>query len=114
MPIHTSPQNAFRALADPTRRQILNHLSEGEMTIAQVCQRFEFTRGAIKKHLTILNEGNLIEVEARGRERINRLNPEGLKPVSEWLSFFDQFWDDRLGSLKNVIEKQSQKGNEND
>ena len=109
-----SPQNAFRALADPTRRQILSHLAGSEMTIGQVCDQFEVTRGAIKKHLTILAEGNLIHVEARGRERINRLNPAGLKPVSEWLGFFDQFWDDRLGNLKSAIEKQSKKGNSND
>ncbi len=112
--ISNSPQGAFRALADPTRRQILSYLADGDMTIAQVSDRFDVTRAAIKKHLIILAEGNLIEVEARGRERLNRLNPGGLKPVSEWLGFFDQFWDTRLGSLKSVIEKDLKKEKTND
>ena len=107
-------QNSFRALADPTRRQILNHLAEGEMTIAQVSDQFEITRGAIQKHLNILAQGNLIEMETRGRERLNRLNPAGLKPVTDWLGFFDQFWDTRLGNLKLAIEKDTKKGKIND
>ena len=97
-------QGAFRALADPTRRQILTHLSTGDMTIGQVCDRFDVTRGAIKKHLTILQEGGLITVHPRGRERINRIRPMALKPVSDWLGYFDRFWDNRLADLKTAIE----------
>ncbi len=111
---HHSPQGAFRALADPTRRQILSYLADGEMTIAQVSDKFNVTRGAIKKHLTILAEGDLIKVRTQGRERINRLNPAGLKPVSEWMSFFDQFWDARLGKLQTAIEKENRQGKSND
>ncbi len=101
-------QNAFRALADPTRRDILRLLSAQDMTIAQVSDRFEMTRGAVKKHLTVLSDGGLIHVEARGRERINRLNPAGLTPVLGWLEFFDRFWDDRLADLKSNIEQEIQ------
>ncbi|MHA1525382.1 MAG: ArsR/SmtB family transcription factor [Alphaproteobacteria bacterium] len=97
-------QGAFRALADPTRRQILLHLSVADMTIAQVSDRFEMTRGAVKKHLIILEEGNLISVHTQGRERINRLEPSGLKSVSQWLNHFSKFWDDKLGNLQSAIE----------
>lgn len=97
-------QPAFRALADPTRRQILHLLTGQEMTIAQVSDRFDMTRAAVKKHLTVLGDGGLITVEARGRERINRLNATGLKPVVDWLSTFEIFWDDRLAALKSAIE----------
>ena len=105
-------QSAFRALADPTRRQILMHLSMEEMTIGKVSSRFDMTRGAIKKHLTILEEGKLISVHSRGRERINRLEPMGLKSVSEWLNYFSQYWDDRLVDLRSAIE--NEKGKKND
>ncbi|WP_171228477.1 helix-turn-helix transcriptional regulator [Ruegeria sp. HKCCA4008] len=98
-------QNAFRALADPTRRSIVRLLSSQDMTIGQLTDRFDMTRAAVKKHLTILSDGGLITVEARGRERINRLEPQGMAPVLDWLSYFDQFWDDRLNSLKEAIER---------
>lgn len=98
-------QPAFRALADPTRRDILRLLGSSDLTIAQVSDHFDMTRAAVKKHLTVLSDGGLITVEARGRERINRLNAEGMKPVLSWLEYFDQFWDDRLASLKSAIEK---------
>jgi len=98
-------QGAFRALADPTRRAILMHLSDTDMTIAEVSDRFEMTRGAIKKHLTILEEGRLISVHAKGRERINRLEPAALKSAAEWLNHFSRFWDTKLGTLADAIEK---------
>lgn len=98
-------QPAFRALSDPTRRTILKHLAGNDMTIAQVADNFDMTRAAVKKHLTILTDGGLVTVTARGREKINSLNPDGFKPVLSWLEFFDQFWDDRLADLKTAIEK---------
>ncbi|WP_120636168.1 helix-turn-helix transcriptional regulator [Ruegeria sp. EL01] len=103
--MNTQAQNAFRALADPTRRDIVQILATQEMTIGQLTDRFDMTRAAVKKHLTVLSDGGLISVEARGRERINRLEPQGMAPVLDWLSYFDQFWDDRLNSLKEAIER---------
>lgn len=100
-------QASFRALADPTRRAILKTLTKGERTIAQVAGDFDMTRAAVKKHLTVLSDGGLITVKPRGRERLNRLNPQGFAPVRDWLSFFDQFWDDRLADLKSAIEKEN-------
>ena len=99
-------QGAFRALADPTRRDILLLLSEQDMTIAQVSDRFDMTRAAIKKHLTVLEEGDLISVHPNGRERVNRLEPLGLKSVSDWLDYFNNFWDERLTTLKELVEQQ--------
>ena len=99
------PQTAFRALADPTRRDILRLLSQQDMTIADVAGRFDMTRAAVKKHLTVLSDGGLITVTPRGRERINSLDPSGFAPVLGWLEYFDQFWDDRLAALKSAIEK---------
>ncbi len=98
-------QLAFRALADPTRRDIVMLLAEEDMTIGQLTDRFDMTRAAVKKHLTVLSDGGLITVEARGRERLNRLEPSGMAPVLDWLSYFDRFWDDRLANLKDAIER---------
>jgi DNA-binding transcriptional ArsR family regulator len=103
--VSSAAQAAFRGLADPTRRAILHHLSHQDMTIADVAGRFDMTRAAVKKHLIVLEEGDLIRVSPRGRERVNRLNPDGLKVAADWLSYFDQFWDDRLSDLKSAIEE---------
>ncbi|MFV2053106.1 ArsR/SmtB family transcription factor [Aliiroseovarius sp. YM-037] len=100
-------QATFRALADPTRRDILLMLRSQDMTIAEVADNFDMTRAAVKKHLTVLSDGGLINVRARGRERINKFNPMGMAPVLDWLSYFDAFWDDRLSDLKTAIEKDS-------
>jgi len=106
-----SLQPAFRALADPTRRAILHMLGERDMTIAQVSDHFDMTRAAVKKHLTVLKQGDLIAVHTKGRERINMLHPEGMKPINDWLKYFDQFWDEKLADLKTAIEN---KDSEND
>ncbi|MEP5154501.1 metalloregulator ArsR/SmtB family transcription factor [Planktotalea sp.] len=100
-----SEQQGFRALADPTRRGILHLLAEQDLTIAEVADNFQMTRAAVKKHLTILQEGDLITTRTDGRSRVNALNPDGLKRVHDWFSFFDAFWDDRLAALKTEIEK---------
>ncbi|MCI2398566.1 metalloregulator ArsR/SmtB family transcription factor [Aliiroseovarius subalbicans] len=97
-------QPTFRALADPTRRDILHLLGGGDMTIAQVTDHFDMTRAAVKKHLTVLEQGNLIRVRPQGREVLNSLNAAALSPIRDWIGFFDQFWDTHLDALKNAIE----------
>lgn len=99
-------QQSFRALSDPTRRQILMQLSSEDLTIAQVSNKFDLSRTAVRKHLAILEEGNLITVTPRGKERVNQLNADGLKLTSEWFDYFNQFWDTRLKTLKSTIENQ--------
>lgn len=99
-------QPCFRALADPTRREIVKILATSDMTIAQLTAQFDMTRAAVKKHLTVLSDGGLITVQPRGRERINRLNPGGMAPLFDWLGYFDRFWDTRLEALKTTIEEE--------
>ena len=101
-------QMGFRALADPTRRKILQLLAKNDMTIGEVADNFQMTRAAVKKHLTILNEGNLISVQVDGRSRLNTLNTDGLKQVFDWFGYFNTFWDNRLETLKTEIEKDIQ------
>ncbi|KMW57630.1 Transcriptional regulator, ArsR family [Candidatus Rhodobacter oscarellae] len=101
-------QMGFRALADPTRRSILQLLAKRDMTIAEVADNFDMTRAAVKKHLTILQDGNLIAVQTEGRSRRNRLNADGLKRLFDWFAYFDAFWDERLSTLKSEIERDAQ------
>lgn len=104
-------QDSFRALADPTRRMILMHLSSKDMTIGELTDHFDMTRAAVKKHLNILETGNLISVRSSGRERINKLEPRGLKSVSDWVNYFDRFWDEQLNNLKYAIDAKEDNNN---
>ncbi len=106
MQIEEIQHNAFRALADPHRREILKRLSAKEMTIGEIAEGFEITRAAIKKHLVILNDGGLVSTTPSGRERINRLRPDGFGQVNQWLGFFDNYWDQKLDLLKSTIESE--------
>lgn len=101
-------QMGFRALADPTRRNILQMLATQDMTIADVAENFDMTRAAVKKHLTILHEGDLISVRVDGRSKLNALNSDGLGRLFNWFGYFDTFWDQRLDTLKSAIEKDMQ------
>lgn len=101
-------QQGFRALADPTRRDILIMLAQKEMTIAEVAENFDMTRAAVKKHLTVLQHGNLISVRTDGRTRVNALRPEGVRHIFDWFTYFDAFWDERLTAMKTSIEKDIQ------
>ncbi|WP_044006988.1 metalloregulator ArsR/SmtB family transcription factor [Jannaschia sp. CCS1] len=99
------PQSTFKALADPTRRDILALLGSRDMSIGDVASHFDMTRPAVKKHLAVLAQGQLITVTPKGRERINAINPDGFRAMESWLSTFDRFWDDRLAALKSAVEK---------
>jgi len=84
-------------------------LREEDLTISEVVDKFDLTRTAVRKHLTILEEGQLITVTQKGRKRITKLNPQGVKTTADWFNYFDQFWDTALDSLKNAIENGNQK-----
>ena len=105
-------QGAFRALADPSRRSILMHLSKQEMTIGEISSRFEMTRAAVKKHLIILEEGRLISTRTSGRERINRLEPLAIKQAAEWLNYFSEFWDTKLEKLQDAVNAAEREKND--
>lgn len=97
-------QLVFRAIADPTRRSIMAMLANGEHSLGDIASNYEMTRPAVTKHLKILEQGGLVKVRTQGRERLHTLQPEALRSVAEWISFFSQFWDERLDNLKRAVE----------
>ncbi len=99
-------QAVFRALSDPTRREIIGLLAQKPLSVNEISSHFDMTRPAVAKHLKILQSGDIISVKAIGRERINHLEPLALKSVADWLSYFSHFWDTKLAKLKSTIENQ--------
>lgn len=77
--------NAFNALSDPTRRRILEMLSDGEMAAGEIAERFEMTAAAVSQHLKALKEAGLVRVRAQAQRRIYTLAPEGLEEPARWL-----------------------------
>ena len=89
----------FRALADPTRRAILDRLAEGETTVGRLSRPFPLSLAAISKHLGVLERAGLVTRESRGRERVCRIDPAALNDARAWLEFHERFWTDRLEAL---------------
>ncbi|MBT2647345.1 winged helix-turn-helix transcriptional regulator [Bacillus sp. ISL-34] len=102
--------DVFQAIADPTRRKVLQLLAEGDLPISEITSHFSMSRTAIAKHLHILSEAELVSGRKVGREKRFRLQPEPLAELKQWLSFYDQFWDNKLSILKHVIEKSGENG----
>lgn len=103
--VATPPKHdVFQAIADPTRRSLLKILAKKELSIAVLTEYFPISRTAVNKHLNVLSEAGLVSSMKVGRETRYRLKPEPLVEIKEWLSFFEQYWDDRLTALKEYVE----------
>ena len=99
--------NVYTAIADPTRRAILDLLRQGEQPVKQIAKPFEMSLPAISQHLGVLCDAGLVIVRKQGRQRLYRLNPEPLKQVSDWVNHYEQFWQEKLDVLGNYLEENS-------
>ena len=100
---------AFSALADPTRRAVLDLLRAGTRPAGDIARAFTVSRPAISKHLSILRRAHLVEERREGRHRMYHLNPEPLKAVDSWLNQYRQFWTASLNNLKAFVEAEYEK-----
>lgn len=96
--------DVFDAIADPTRRKMLELLADKEIAIATITESFPISRTAVNKHLHILADAGLVSYQKIGRETRYKLQPEALVELKQWLAFFEQYWDEKLSSLKAYLE----------
>ena len=97
----------FLAIADPTRRSILERLrADGSLSVTQLSDPLPMSRQAVTKHLDVLGNAGLIEQEWRGRERLHRLKAEPLQEVEDWLAPYSAAWDRRLARLREHLERE--------
>lgn len=94
----------FRALADPTRRDILHRLREGSKTVGDIARDFPVSRPAISKHLRALRSAGLVVTRRHGRTCFCSLNSDPLQAVDEWLRDYKAFWRTSMRNLKNYVE----------
>src|SRR5438094_4175729 len=104
-----SREAAFSALADPTRRAVLDLLRAGIRPAGEIARAFPVSRPAISKHLRILRRAHLVEERREGRNRLYQLNPEPLKAVDSWLEQYRRFWTASLNNLKAFVEAEYEK-----
>ena len=100
----------FKALADPTRRKLLDRLfAENGQTLGQLCERLTMSRQAVTKHLLLLEEANLVAVVWRGREKLHYLNPVPINAIAErWIGKFERTRLQALSDLKNRLEERDE------
>ncbi len=95
----------FRAIADPTRREILGMLRRGRYSVGDIAGNFRTSRPAISKHLRVLRAAGLVATEKAGTARICRLNAAPLRAVDDWLRDYQELWCESLRSLKKYVEE---------
>jgi DNA-binding transcriptional ArsR family regulator len=104
---HSSSQMTeatFQALADPTRRAVLDLLRRGSQPAGQIADAFPVSRPAISKHLRLLRRAHLVREHREGRHRVYQLNPEPLRAVDSWIGQYRAFWTASLNDLKAFVE----------
>jgi DNA-binding transcriptional ArsR family regulator len=108
--------DAFNAIAEPRRRQILDVLAEGERPVNDLVRRLGLSQPLVSKHLRVLRKVGAVDVRSHGRERLYRLNGRALKPIHDWVMEYEQTWSDRFELMDDVLEelKEKEEGDERD
>lgn len=110
MAIPSQKHDVFQAIADPTRRQLLQLLGDEEMPVTVISGHFPMSRTAVSKHLRILAEAGLVKERKVGRETRFRLEAEPLMELKRWLSFYERYWENKLNVLKRFVEQEEDTG----
>jgi DNA-binding transcriptional ArsR family regulator len=101
--------DAFNAVAEPRRRQILDVLAGGELPVNDIVRLLNLTQPQASKHLKVLREVSLVEVRGDGRQRLYRLNGEPLKPIHDWVKSYERSWSTAFDRMDVVLEELKQK-----
>jgi DNA-binding transcriptional ArsR family regulator len=108
--------DAFNAVAEPRRRQILDVLAVGERPVNDLVDLLGLAQPQVSKHLRVLREVGAVDVREQGRQRMYRLNGRALKPIHDWVSGYERFWAERFERLDVVLDdlKRKEQGDGND
>jgi DNA-binding transcriptional ArsR family regulator len=98
-------EKIFHALADRSRRAILQSLTRGEAAVKDLTKRFDLTQPAVSQHLAVLKDAGLVGGRRDGRCVYYRVEPRGMKPLIDWIAHYRAFWTERVGRLERLMEK---------
>ena len=96
--------DAFNAIAEPQRREILDLLRGGDRPVLDLVGELRIAQPSVSKHLKVLREVRLVQVRAAGRQRIYGLDARGLRPIHEWVGGFEQYWNESFDSLNAYVQ----------
>ena len=103
MRLATTP-DVFQAIATPIRRDIIQQLAvENDQSLSVLATAYPMSRQAVTRHINVLRDTGVVTVHKRGREQMCHLNVQALKEVHEWVTFYEQFWDDKLDNLGDFL-----------
>mgnify|MGYP003780903135 CR=1 FL=1 len=97
--------DAFNAVAEPRRREILDLLAGGERPVNDLVRLLELAQPQVSKHLRVLREVGAVDVRNEGRQRLYRLNGKALKPIHDWVKSYERLWSERFAELDVVLEE---------
>jgi len=97
--------DVFGAISAPARRELLRMLAVKEMPVLEIAESFDMTLSAVSQHLGVLRQAGLVAQRKQGKQRLYRLEPEPLREVADWLSFYEPFWRSRLERLGDYLEQ---------
>lgn len=100
-----SEDKIFQALADPSRRAIFESLTRGEAAVKDLTARFKISQPAISQHLATLKDAGLVSGRREGRHVFYRVEPQGMKPLIDWITHYQAFWTERVDRLQQLLEK---------
>lgn len=112
MPRAATTSDAFNAVAEPRRREILNFLALQERPVGEIVDSLNLEQPSVSKHLRVLREVGLVNVRREGRRMLYRTNAEGIRPLYEWTSMFERFWRHQLSRIKERAETQADRDSE--
>jgi DNA-binding transcriptional ArsR family regulator len=101
--------DAFNAVAEPRRRQILDALTGGERPVNDLVAELGLAQPQVSKHLRVLREVGLVDVRDEGRQRLYRLNGLPLKPIYDWVKNYETMWEERYGALDELLDELKRK-----
>ena len=106
--------DAFNAVAEPRRRQILDLLASGEQPVGDLVRGLGMSQPLVSKHLRVLREVGVVEARDEGRRRLYRLNGQALKPIHDWVKDYERFWSERFDRLDDVLAELKQEEGDSD
>ena len=106
----STTSDVFNAIAEARRREILDALITGEKAVGAIVNDLSMSQPQVSKHLRVLSEVGLVRCRAEGRRRLYRLEPARLRPLHEWLTKYEQAWNDRLDRMGDYLKELQQQG----
>jgi DNA-binding transcriptional ArsR family regulator len=104
--VRPDPDAVFRAISDPTRRQMLELLRERDRTVLELAEPFRMSQPAVSQHLAVLRESGLVTARREGRNRVYRIEPETLRCVNDWVEHYRHFWTGKLWALGELLDEE--------